>query len=178
MLAAAPVPGPYLLVGHSLGGLIVRLYGQTHPDQIDGIVLVDGFSPTVPSVFGPDQWAIYRDQLLNPPPASAPLESLRSPDSELVDLDASVAQALAAPALLPMPLAVLTKTESFGGLTSVPGLPADVTNSLYEQAQDDFIALSPDTPQFIATGSDHYIQFSQPDLVVAATELVMGRIQG
>ena len=32
--------------------------------------------------------------------------------------------------------------------------------------------------RIIATGSDHYIQFSQPDLVVAATELVFGRAEG
>ena len=178
VLAAAAVPKPYVLVGHSFGGLIVRLYGQTYPDQTKGIVFVDAFSPTVPTVFGPEQWAIYRDQLLNPPLESAPLESLRGAESERIDLDASTAEVLAAPALPAIPLAVLTKTESFGGLTSVPGLPADVTNSLYEQAQDEIVALALATPHIIAKGSDHYIQFSQPDLVVAATELVFGRALG
>jgi pimeloyl-ACP methyl ester carboxylesterase len=166
-----------VLVGHSFGGLIVRLYAQTYPAQISGVVFVDAFSPTVPAVFG-DQWPIYRDQLLNPPLDQAPIASMRSPDSERVDLDASSAQVLAAPAMPDIPLVVLTKTESFGGLTSVPGLPADQTNKLYEQAQQDFVALAAATPQFIATGSDHYIQFSQPDLVVSATELVLHRAQG
>lgn len=173
-LAVASVPGPYLLVGHSLGGLLVRLYGQTYPDQVGGIVFVDAFSPTVPTVFG-DKWPIYRDQLLNPPTDQYPIPSLQSPDSEVVDLDASAQQVITGPALPAVPIVVLTKTESFAGLTSVPGLPAEETNALYEQAQDDFVALAPGTPQLIATGSDHYIQFSQPDLVVAATELVLGR---
>jgi hypothetical protein len=60
-------------------------------------------------------------------------------------------------------------------LKSIPGLPADVVNRLYEQAQQSVIALAPATPQIRATGSDHYIQFSQPDLVVTATELVQAR---
>jgi hypothetical protein len=102
-----------------------------------------------------------------------PVASMRGPDSERVDLDASVAEVLAGPAFPDVPVAVLTKT--FAGLKSFPGLPADETNQLYEQAQDDVVALSPDTPQMIATGSDHYIQFSQPDLVVRATELVQRR---
>ena len=174
VLAAAMVPEPYVLVGHSFGGLVVRLYAQTYPDQIAGVVFVDAFSPTVPGAFA-DRWAIYRDQLLNPAVEQMPLESMRSPDSERVDLDASAAQALNGPAFPQVPVVVLTKTESFAGLPSLPGLPADDTNALYEQAQDNLVALVPGTPQFIATGSDHYIQFSQPDLVVNATELVLGR---
>jgi pimeloyl-ACP methyl ester carboxylesterase len=31
LLAAAQVPGPYILVAHSLGGLFMRLYAQTYP---------------------------------------------------------------------------------------------------------------------------------------------------
>jgi pimeloyl-ACP methyl ester carboxylesterase len=40
-LTAAEVPGPYVLVGHSLGGLIVRLYANTYPEEVVGLVLVD-----------------------------------------------------------------------------------------------------------------------------------------
>src|SRR5215212_5536927 len=41
LLAAAAVPGPYVLVGHSVGGLFVRLYASTYPDDVVGMVLVD-----------------------------------------------------------------------------------------------------------------------------------------
>jgi pimeloyl-ACP methyl ester carboxylesterase len=40
-LLAAGVPGPYVLVGHSLGRLFVRLYAATYPDEVAGLVLVD-----------------------------------------------------------------------------------------------------------------------------------------
>jgi pimeloyl-ACP methyl ester carboxylesterase len=65
LLRAAAVPEPYVLVGHSMGGLLVRLYGQTYADQIAGIVFVDAFSPTVPTLLG-DKWPIYRDRLTPP----------------------------------------------------------------------------------------------------------------
>ncbi len=41
LLQAASVPGPYVLVGHSLGGALVRLYEAAYPDEVVGMVLVD-----------------------------------------------------------------------------------------------------------------------------------------
>lgn len=35
------VPRPYILVGHSLGGLYVREFARLHPDEVAGLVLVD-----------------------------------------------------------------------------------------------------------------------------------------
>jgi pimeloyl-ACP methyl ester carboxylesterase len=40
-LGAAGIAPPYILVGHSYGGLIVRHYAATHPDEVSGLVLVD-----------------------------------------------------------------------------------------------------------------------------------------
>jgi pimeloyl-ACP methyl ester carboxylesterase len=39
LLAAAKVPGPYVLVGHSLGGLLVRLYTARYGSDVVGVVL-------------------------------------------------------------------------------------------------------------------------------------------
>jgi hypothetical protein len=41
LLSAAGVAGPYVLVGHSYGGLVVRLFASTYPDDVSGLVLVD-----------------------------------------------------------------------------------------------------------------------------------------
>jgi pimeloyl-ACP methyl ester carboxylesterase len=38
---------PVVLVGHSMGGLMVRLFALTHPDQVLGVVLVDAVTPDV-----------------------------------------------------------------------------------------------------------------------------------
>jgi pimeloyl-ACP methyl ester carboxylesterase len=39
LLGKASVPPPYVLVGHSYGGLLVRLYAATYPSEVSGIVL-------------------------------------------------------------------------------------------------------------------------------------------
>lgn len=45
LLDAARIPPPYVLVGHSVGGLHVRLYAARHPEQVAGLVLVDSSHP-------------------------------------------------------------------------------------------------------------------------------------
>jgi pimeloyl-ACP methyl ester carboxylesterase len=46
LLDAAGVPGPYLLVGFSFGGLLAIMYAGTYPDQVTGMVSLDGSLPT------------------------------------------------------------------------------------------------------------------------------------
>lgn len=41
LLRAAAVPGPYVLVGHSLGGLYARLFAKRFPGDVVGLVLLD-----------------------------------------------------------------------------------------------------------------------------------------
>ncbi len=45
LLQNAHVPGPYVLVGHSLGGLSARMFADRYPDEVTGMVLVEGTNP-------------------------------------------------------------------------------------------------------------------------------------
>src|SRR5437763_15264169 len=44
LLSDAGEAGPYVLVGHSYGALIVRLYASTYPKEVSGLVLIDALS--------------------------------------------------------------------------------------------------------------------------------------
>jgi pimeloyl-ACP methyl ester carboxylesterase len=41
LLSRAGVDGPYVLAGHSFGGLYVRAFAATYPDEVAGMVLID-----------------------------------------------------------------------------------------------------------------------------------------
>jgi pimeloyl-ACP methyl ester carboxylesterase len=45
LLNRAHVPGPYVLVGHSFGGLYVMSYAAQYPDEVAGLLLVDSTAP-------------------------------------------------------------------------------------------------------------------------------------
>ena len=54
LLANAGVPGPYVLVGHSMGGLLVRLFAYTYPADVTGLVLIDSSYEGQCAVYGCD----------------------------------------------------------------------------------------------------------------------------
>lgn len=45
LLHAARVPPPFVLVGHSMGGLLVRVFADCYPDEVSGMVLLDACHP-------------------------------------------------------------------------------------------------------------------------------------
>ncbi len=169
LLDAAHVPGPYVLVGHSLGGLIARLYAQTYPGQVRAVVFVDAFAVEIPSLIGTD-WPAYRQQLDEPLPQFAD-----SPSFELIDIDKSVEQVVAAPAFPPIPTVVLARTEPFIIPPTIPAEKGPILEQAWRDATSDLVALRPQTPHIFATGSDHFVQIHQPDLVAAGVELAIQR---
>lgn len=174
LLEAAEVPGPYVLVAHSWGGMIAQLYTRTYPDDVSALVLVDAFAPAVRDLLG-DKWDAYVEVLNNPPGSD---DQSRDPAYEKFDIDASIQQLLDAPPLKELPLVVLTKTEPFPEFPAGAGMTNDDIDGVWPEAQQSLVDLIPNTPQMIAHGSFHYLQVTEPDLVIDATRLAIGRIPG
>jgi pimeloyl-ACP methyl ester carboxylesterase len=173
LLAAAKVPGPYVLAGHSNGGLFVQLYAAEHPDEVAGLVLIDAVHPD----YYARQMAVLK-KLAPPSQVKAAARQLETRQPAIVDpeqiepLDTSLAQtraALAAHPLRPMPLFVLTRGHQ-------PGSPPPIER-LWRTLQDELAALVPHSRHVIAKRSSHIIQDEQPDLVVAAIRDVVQAVR-
>jgi pimeloyl-ACP methyl ester carboxylesterase len=171
LLRAAGVPGPYVLVGHSLGGFFSRLYAATYPDEVAGLVLVDAVSETLEGRLTPAQWAAYVRVNALPPPELAADRGL-----ETLDFDAAAAALRRAAAVRPLralPLYVLSHGEPFGVPADYLGFAPDALERAWSGAQDDLAALRPGARHVVATASGHYIQWEQPELVIAAVRDVV-----
>ena len=62
LLHAADVPGPYVLAGHSFGGLYTLAFAARYPDEVVGMVLVDSTAPAPrpsPVTTSPDDAGSY-----------------------------------------------------------------------------------------------------------------------
>jgi pimeloyl-ACP methyl ester carboxylesterase len=58
LLDHAHIPGPYVLAGHSFGGLYILTFAATYPDQVAGMVLLDSTAP-VPGPVPPTKAGSY-----------------------------------------------------------------------------------------------------------------------
>ena len=172
LLGAAAIPPPYVLAGHSTGGLIARLYASTYPREVVGLVLVDAIPEGVQAAMTPEQWTVYDRLLLTDPPK----EPAGYEELETIDFDVSFDQMRATSKATPLatiPLIVISKGKPFA---LPPGLP-DWLPATLEQAwakgQDELTQLLPNTPHRIATKSSHYVEIEEPQLVTDAIRQVV-----
>jgi pimeloyl-ACP methyl ester carboxylesterase len=176
LLTAADVPGPYVLVAHSLGGAFARLYASTYPGDIAGLVLVDAWQEDLPELLGPEQWRAYVELAVSPPPG---LEKYSVP--EMVDFGAASArlrEAVEKHPLATIPLFVISRGKP---VALPPNVPAAFSAEAFERAwhdgQDRLAALLPHAKHVIAKDSDHYVQVEQPALVIDAVRDVVDAVR-
>ena len=175
LLSAAHEPLPYVLVGHSYGGLIANLYARTYPHEAAGLVLVDALSEGLQEVETPVQWVTQRALMEGDTAANVVLY----PALERIDPDRSFDQVRAAPALRPLPLIVVSADRPWG--PQIPGfiadgtlsasVPADfgyVTDAAQKTAQARLAALVPGARHITETNSGHEVHKEQPTLVTGA----------
>lgn len=176
LLRAAKIPGPYVLVGHSTGGLIVRLYASTYPDEVAGMVLVDAIPETMQTSLSAADWPVYnRRALLDAP---APLAAYR--DLETIDFVTSFEQmrrAAAAQPLRDVPLVVLSHDRPFDLPADLPADFKQAVERAWVEGQDRLAALLPDARHVAKTHSGHYIQLEQPQLVIDAIRQVVDAVR-
>lgn len=65
LLKAAGIPSPYILVGHSFGGLTVRYYALAYPKDVVGMVQVDGSPPSVATTLDLSSERLSRTRVLS-----------------------------------------------------------------------------------------------------------------
>lgn len=176
LLQSANIPAPYVLVGHSYGGMFIRLYAATWPDEVVGMVLVDAFSEGMKDQMTTEGWAAY-EEIFQPVPAG--LEGYA--DLEFTDLDASVEQAREATTATPLadlPLVVLSRGQAMAMGPDLPGgLTSDGLEAAWTETQAGLAALLPDVRRIIAEESEHYIQLQQPELVIEAIRDVVDAVR-
>ncbi len=168
VLATAEVPGPYLLVGHSIGGLFTVLYARTFPDQVAGMVLIDTTPPAMASLLPPKALSLLEASLKSPSP-------IPGYPYEAYDLDDVLSSIDAAPALRPAPATLLFA----GQFQQVSDAAAqefikDVA-VVQDQARAEFAASIPGATTSLVPDATHYIQVERPDAVIEAVRAVASK---
>jgi len=190
-LKNAGIKGPYVLVGHSLGALVARLYAGQYPDEAAGMVFVDhAFHAAFPNV--------AKDPPPAPPPMTLPpsggggIESdpnfnkLSSRDRELHLWAMSQTRNQTAlqsnHAMMPECVAkadAISKEHSHP-LGNKPLVDVSTDEALgpdYIKLQTDLLSLSQNSKQIIAKNSGHFIIIDRPDVVIDAISQVVRSVR-
>jgi pimeloyl-ACP methyl ester carboxylesterase len=179
LLHAAGIHGPYVLAGHSLGGLFVRLYASTYPREVVGLILVDAYSERLETLMTPEQWtALVRFNVrsgsdkVEPIAGYGDLETLGYGKNNVV-----MRQVAATTPLGPMPLAVLAHARPFDVPRDTEGLSSGALESVLRAANEDLAMLVPNARFFVAKISGHDIHQDQPRLVTEAIRQVVAGVR-
>src|SRR4051794_39745519 len=163
LLAAARLPPPYVIVGHSYGGVLARAFARERPRDTAGLVLVDSI--------GRDG---RRRQLAVWPPAESRAKRRGLASSVVGNVDLAAGEALAdrLRSLGHTPLAVVTAGREAAFPTSPPRL-ARAMRRLWTTMQDELAALSRNSVHVVALQSDHDIPGLQPEVIVGAAQAMV-----
>ena len=161
LLRATKQKGPYVIVAHSWGGLIGRLYASTYPDEVSGLVLLDPGSEFMQDTLTPAQWTFFVRES----------KKLGNPITlEAADYRPSVRALRAAPPVGGIPAVVLSSDECW---FVFPGFDAEATCSAWNAAQDQLAAYL-NAQHITDTDSGHFIQGENPELVINSVREVVG----
>jgi pimeloyl-ACP methyl ester carboxylesterase len=167
LLAHARIEPPYVLVGHSYGAVLARVFAHLYPTETAGLVLID--------TVGRDG----RQRQLDVWPRSQAPEMRRGLANaviEGVDLAAGEAIASRVTSIGATPLAVITA----GREDSFPRTPARLHRALtqlWNGMQDELATLSENSVHVVALASNHDIlspRTGQPPVIVRAVQAVVG----
>jgi pimeloyl-ACP methyl ester carboxylesterase len=169
LLRNADIAKPYVLVGHSWGGALARLYAGTH-DDVKAVVFVDASSPgqnaAIAAVLPPKQ------------PGEPPLlDELRHPhvgvalaNSEYLAWEKSLNETGEVKSLGDRPVIVVTAGNTF---TEFEVLVFPVWIGLQKR----LASLSSRSVHVLARTSGHFVQLDEPDLVLAAVRAAVDAVR-
>lgn len=177
LLVAAKVPAPYVMVGHSIGGLLVRLYAEKYPGDVAGVVLAAATHESARLGVVGKGWVRVRELATGQPiqePRLTMSGGLPSGSSTPVDYLAEQFQL--------MYLARLRNREPLGNRPLIvlaptridpppPGTPDDLWRELRVEKDDQamgLVLLSTNSKIIRDPSSGHQIQTENPALVARA----------
>lgn len=185
LLQNANIPGPYVIVGHSLGGLAVRVFANEYASEVAGVVLIDSMSPRqfTQSQGGAQSQIDTQSQPFSLPAMLArfgvvrllarPLGIMPSVPSEGDAYFSRLVRPQSAQALtnesqgMPSAGAEAAAVKTFGNLPLIV-LTARLNNIPgWQEWQAELLQLSSNSQQLFAA-SGHNIHFEKPDTAIAA----------
>jgi pimeloyl-ACP methyl ester carboxylesterase len=194
LLERSDLQGPYILVGHSAGGMMVRVFAHKYPKEIAAMILVEAseeqFNTTPESLTRIKQTATQLGFAVNVANAGQDIPQLRvpngPPEQDLMQRVSAIKAGqddFVAMSNLPAELA------KFGGLRTLGEMPlvvirrgkpdpgfTEAQNQQWIEAQARLATLSTRSVMLVAENSGHVVSADQPEMFAMAVRRVLGML--
>jgi len=185
LLENAGVRGPYVLVGHSLGGLNVQVFADRYPDLVAGLILLD---PTpLPFITGQAFPALHRVFEQRATELQQVAEAARQSTDAEAQAQAGYLEAVASEhaALIAESAAQVAAIASFGDIPLIVigsgqpnpafGADAEAFQQFWIEQNRELTTRSTDGTFVLAQESSHYLHEDAPDVVLDAVRQMVER---
>jgi pimeloyl-ACP methyl ester carboxylesterase len=188
LLSIAGIPAPYVLVGHSVGGIVARQFAVRYPGAVSGIALIDSSHEDQVRRRGVDGWpygqrelliraAKRQARILGMRRLAAALGLARKLDADIArEVPAEFAAAARAIALSSRQRRIqvretLMLARSSGQPPALGSLPLAVVTAGRQvpgwvRMQEELASLSTRTTHLTAENAGHYVHLDDPELIV------------
>ena len=196
MLANAPVAGPYVLVGYSIGGLYARLYAATYPKDVGAMVLVDhaflepggaGQTPSHAASANSDAQTTL-PTVISQTPVVMGIEDDRNFGNLPRRNQELHAWAMSANPVRPTPQMAaecfdalsMATAHRFQPLGNTPLIVISTLNDSpeYGELQQSLLSQSGDSIHMVAGNSTHMVIVDEPEVVIEAIRHAVGSVRG
>jgi pimeloyl-ACP methyl ester carboxylesterase len=162
LLKKAEVKEPYIYVANSYGAFLAELFASMYPKEVAGVVFVDGtdekFGEYLSNNLSPEQLDIFKKMAASSPDGNF---------EEMLISAQQVKEARKQDALRNMPVIVLTADIGISA-KQYANTPMSIAFSQWMNWQQDLVALSDKSKQYIIKGSGHLIHYDKPEAVINA----------
>jgi pimeloyl-ACP methyl ester carboxylesterase len=160
LLQAADERPPFVMAGHSYGGMLVRLYATRYRAEVAGLVLID---------------SSHEEQLKRFAALPAPLPSVvpQPVSPERIDLAGTSAELARAPWRANIPLVVLSRGLWLKTPPPTPDPQMEARLAIWQELHRELATRSAQSELVVARQSGHYIQNDEPALVIDAVRRVV-----
>ncbi len=159
LLSQANLNPPYILVAHSWSAINARWFASHYPDEIAGMVLVDAVHE--------DKYEQF-EKVLSEEKASRMWSFVKDPskNDENIDRITSIEQVRSNKTSFDFPLIVLTRAAD-----------SDELSKIERNLQAEFLRLSAKSKQYFSKHKDHFIQNSEPELVIDSIRQIVESVK-
>jgi pimeloyl-ACP methyl ester carboxylesterase len=174
LLQKLNIPGPYILVGHSYGGKLVRLFASAYPKDMAGLILEDTGHEDMKDAIrgllsGPE-----RDRFVAA--SSRRPSATGGPGAEAAVLELTHQQLRESRPLPQIPLTVLT-AGSWPVQPIFTGKTAEKVRALRLEFQKKLAGMIPGSRHVTVEGAGHNIHLDRPKALVEAIETIVKEVR-